>query len=121
MELITPLTEMVWSFALIAFYCEFSQMMCQKFSWFSEEVHHCDWYLFPIELKRLYLIFLLDVQQLSIVRGYGNILCTRDTFKTVLSCSHIRIIEQKLNNPIIIYFLFLIDDKYWIFLFYDAL
>lgn len=83
MELVPTITEMVWSFSMVAFYCEFSQMMWQKFSLFSEEVHQLDWYRFPIELQRLYLIFLLDAQQLAIVRGFGNILCTRETFKRV--------------------------------------
>lgn len=89
MDLVTPLTEMIWSFAMIAFYCQFSHMMCEGFNMFCEKFHRCDWYLFPIELQRIYLIFILDTQQLTIVRGFGNILCTRDTFKKVVHCSNI--------------------------------
>lgn len=85
MEFVTPFTEMIWSFAMMAFYCEFSQMVCEECNLFNEELHQCDWYLFPIEMQQMYLIFLSDTQQLTIVRGYANILCTRDTFKKVIS------------------------------------
>lgn len=73
---------------MIAFYCEFSHMMCEEFERFCEEFYRCDWRLFPIEMQQMYLVFLLDAQQITILRGYGNILCTRDTFKEVNDSSY---------------------------------
>lgn len=121
MDLITPLTEMAWSFAMIALYCEFSHMMCKEFTLFSEEFHRCDWYLFPFQLQRMYLTFLLDTRQITIVRGFGNISCTRDTFKKVINCLNSEYIELEWPHSFInSYFLCLLDNKYWILLFYDA-
>lgn len=79
-----PCTELAWAFVMISFYCEFSEMVCDEFEQFNEELHRYEWYLIPMEMQRIYLIFLLDTQQLTVVRGYGNILCTRVTFKAVI-------------------------------------
>lgn len=35
-------------------------------------------------MQRLYLIFILNSQQPTHIRGYGGILCTRDNFKMVI-------------------------------------
>lgn len=83
MEFAVPLTELTWAFAMIAFYCEFSQIMCDEFDLFNEELQNLDWHLFSVDMQRIFLMFILDTQQSTVVRGYGNILCTRETFKEV--------------------------------------
>lgn len=58
-------------------------MLSYQFRMFNEELWQRDWYLFPIELQRMLVIFMLDTEQSMIIRGYGNIKCTRDAFKGV--------------------------------------
>lgn len=81
--IMTPLTQMLWAFAVITFYCEFSEKVISIFDDFNQELFRCKWYLFSNELKRMYLTFMLNTQQPKIIQGYGNIVCTRDTFKKV--------------------------------------
>lgn len=93
MEVMPPLTEMVWSFFMIAIYCEMSEKVIAAFDEFNDELVGCDWYLLPNELQQMYLTFILNTQQPKIIRGYGNILCTRDTFKKVMVFQNI--LKQK--------------------------
>ena len=117
MELMTPITELAWAFALIACFCEFSHIMSEEFNRFNDELNKSEWYLIPIEMQRIYLIFLLDTQQLTVVCGFGNIFCTRDTFKSVnqfISLKH----QIEISKSYVMFFL--VDNENWIFLLYDA-
>lgn len=82
-EVMPPLTEMLWAFGVIALYCEFSERVITAFDEFSDELDRCNWYLLPNRLQQTYLTFLLDTQQPKMIQGYGNISCTRATFKMV--------------------------------------
>lgn len=65
--------------------CEPGEHVTQEFSAFDNQLElECCWYILPIELKRLYLIFLLDTQQSINIQCYGRILCTRDTLRKVI-------------------------------------
>lgn len=83
-EMIVPLIQLFWSFALILFFCEFGAMVTGEFVAFNERLHQCNWYFFPIEVQRIFLIFMLDAQEPMLICGYGNITCTRDSFKNVI-------------------------------------
>lgn len=83
-ELILPIIMVGWSFTIIFFYCHFGAMVCNQFSNFDDELCQCHWYLFPVEVQKLLLIFMSDSQQSTYIRGYGGILCTRDSFKNVI-------------------------------------
>lgn len=82
-EILTPLTEMVWAFVMIFIFCEHSEQMINEFEAFDQKLGLCTWYPLPLEMQRMYLIFVSNTQQPKIIRGYGDILCTRDTFKRV--------------------------------------
>lgn len=72
------------SFVVIFIYCEFGEAVIKHFNKFDDELYQSTaWYLFPIEVQRMLLIFMADSQQPLRIRGYGNIECTRDAFKTV--------------------------------------
>lgn len=73
-----------WGFTLIFVICEPGEYVTKHFFAFGEEFEQCDWYMLPIKLRRLYLIFLLDTQQSIHIECYGRILCTRDTLKKVI-------------------------------------
>lgn len=72
--------------AYIFLLCEPGMMMTGRFEMFGEELGRCAWYLFPVELQRVYMVFLSDVQNSIRISCYGNITCERDTSKRVLLC-----------------------------------
>ena len=73
----------VWVVEFIFMICEPGERMSNEFDVFGEELGRCNWYLLSPEMQRIYLIFLLDTQQPVNMKSYGNVLCTRDTFKKV--------------------------------------
>lgn len=76
---------LVFTFASIAFFCEFGERVTDQFDLFNAKLCHCDWYLFPIEMQRIYFFVLLGIQHPIVVRGFANTLCTRTAFKNVNS------------------------------------
>lgn len=42
-----------WTFAMIVFFCELSEMVTNQFNHFSDELGQCSWYLLPIGLQRM--------------------------------------------------------------------
>lgn len=71
-------------FALIFIACELNQRLTDKFEIFNDRFWELNWYLSPIELQRMYLIFGSNTQQSVYIRGYGNIFLTRETYKKVM-------------------------------------
>lgn len=82
-DLILPLILMTWCFITLYCYSEFGEMVTNEFQLFSDRTIQCEWYLFPHGMQRIFVIFINDVQQPVLIRGYGNIQCTRETFKAV--------------------------------------
>lgn len=72
-----------WSFVILFIFCECSQHVTNKFDTFNDELSQCDWYLFTNAMQRMLLIVLVNAQQSIFIHGYGDIQCTRDTFKNV--------------------------------------
>lgn len=64
--------------------CEPGQRVTNQFECFGAEFGRCKWNKLPIEIQRVYLIFLTDTQQPKILQSFGGMhKCTRDTFKQV--------------------------------------
>lgn len=102
-----PFVQLVWSFGFIACFCEMGELVIQhsanhkriicswihityfylkvthQFIRFNAKLCQCDWYLFPIGIQRMLVIFMSDTQQPVSIQGYGNIQCKRENFKTV--------------------------------------
>ena len=72
-------------FGLLVIGCDVNERLTGKFERFDDDLWEQNWYLYPIKLQQMFLIFGLDTQQPVNVRGYGNILCTRETLKKVIS------------------------------------
>lgn len=84
MMLASILVTVFWSFAFCLFFCEFGEKLTEKYESFNEKLYRCHWYAFPIEMQRMLLIFMSSTQHSPFLRGFGNIVCTRDTFKVVI-------------------------------------
>lgn len=80
---IDPLFYAYWSFRILYLYCESGQRVTNRFSEFHNELCRCDWHLFPIEVQRMLVIVMSNTQQPTTIQGYGNIMCTRNSFKKV--------------------------------------
>lgn len=74
---------MFWSYGVIGVICSCGEMMTSEFQMISIEINQCNWYLLPLEIQQMLQIFMTNAQQF--IRGYGNIFCTRETFKNVSS------------------------------------
>lgn len=83
MGIITPFCILTWSFAIIACICECGERVAEQFFDFNDKLNQCKWYSFPLDVQRILLIFMGDAQQPTFIRGYANILCTRNSFKEV--------------------------------------
>lgn len=107
MELARISNLLLWSFILVFITCEFSEMVTERFECFNDAIDQCDWYLFPHDIQRMFLIVLANTQQSIFLQSFGNIPCSRDSFKRVF---YRYMIELFLNGKEII-FLFLFAFK----------
>lgn len=82
-EVIILSMTILWIFGFNLIVCESGGRVTDQFDRFSMELSECDWNELPIEMQRLYLIFLGDTQQPKNVKSYAGIMCLRGTFKEV--------------------------------------
>lgn len=85
-------SELIWNCAFTVCAGLTGTRVTIQFELFSNEFRQCDWYLLPIEMRRMYMIFLLDTQNPIRLLSYANITCERETSKKVfISLTHIPI------------------------------
>lgn len=65
-------------------YCDFGEKITTQFQEFNNELNKSNWFEFPIDYQRMYVIVLANAQQMVIVKGFGNIPCTREAMKNVI-------------------------------------
>lgn len=83
LEMGPSLISMICSLATNFMICEVGQQLTSQFSKFNETLCRCKWYSFPIELQQMLVIVMSNTQQLAFMQSYGNIPCTRESFKVV--------------------------------------
>lgn len=112
------------SFAIIFAFCELGAQVTHQFNSLDDVLCQVKWYILPIEVQRMVIMFMLDAQQAVFLRGYGNIVCSRDSFKNVWS---LKLNSNLMHNLVVFRILirfFLIplhlDNQFWVFLFYDS-
>lgn len=83
-ESIIPLGVILNTILTIQFIlCELGVMMTKHFEIFCEKYAQCPWYSMPIDMQRMYMIFLATTQSPISMTSYGGITCERDTSKKV--------------------------------------
>lgn len=78
------MSDASFAFATVFMICELGQRMIDAFDnnvYF--EMSRFDWYLFPIEIKRILPTIILMAQKPVSLECFGGILCTREVFKSV--------------------------------------
>lgn len=93
---ISTLNVLIGIFVTVFAVCEIGQGVSDRFEIFEEKLTQYDWYLLPIKMQRMYLIFMAHTQQTPNIQAFGNIVCSRETFKTVSNFKGK--IETKLNT-----------------------
>lgn len=77
------ITDMTWSFGAVFVSCELCQRAVDAYGKLASDIGYLNWYLFPFKTWRLFLTIIPNVQQPAIIRCFGSISCTRETFKVV--------------------------------------
>lgn len=72
--------KMAYAFGLVCIYCEQIRYGFEKIS---DKIYKLDWYRYPLEVQRLLPVIVHHVQQPVDLVAFGNIPCTRETFKMV--------------------------------------
>lgn len=73
----------IFGLALVMFACEIGQRMSDAFEEIDITMERFDWYLFPIEVKRMLPVIMENAQEPVTLECFGSIGCTRDVFKKV--------------------------------------
>lgn len=74
---------MISSLATIFIVCEFGHQLTSQFNAFDDKLFQSNWYSYPIEVQRMLVTVMATTQQLAYIEGFGNIQCTRNSFKEV--------------------------------------
>lgn len=89
--LLRPTIAMIVALVLVFLVCELGEMVTSQYESLNDELHQCDWYLFPVGMQRMLVIFMSYTQQPVLIRGYGNVRCVRVSFKNVRNNAYKRI------------------------------
>lgn len=84
-QLIRMFFLLFWSVAIVGFSCHFGEMLSKQLDEIDVEFCRCPWYLCTIDVQRTLLIAMAHTQRSMIVTGFGNIQCSRDSFKRVIN------------------------------------
>lgn len=89
-----------WSFSLAFFFCEFGELISSNYGDLPIGLYDNKWYFYPLNEQRMIPTILIGTQDVVTLCGFGNVRCTRETFKTVwfLVCQ---------SNPTYFYRIFL--------------
>lgn len=68
---------------MVFFNSELGERVTLQFNAFNELLCQSEWYLLPLDVQRMLVIFMMDTEQPAVIQGYGNIECTRASFKKV--------------------------------------
>lgn len=78
-----PVFNAIIGFATAFIACELGQRMTDAFNQVNSAVGKSDWYLFPMEIKRMLPMVIAIAQQPVSMECFGSIKCARDCFKNV--------------------------------------
>lgn len=83
-------------YAILCTVCEFGEAVAAQFSGFDDRLCNCCWYLFPIEMQQMHLIFMTNTQRPVVIDTVFQIECTRETLKTVTNLPSLLEISYKM-------------------------
>lgn len=81
-ELIEPNIMMFFSFIQMFIFCNFGEFVNEGFQKLSDTLYCCDWYCLPYDIRRMMPIVMIATQK-PVLRGSGDIPCSREAFSEV--------------------------------------
>lgn len=81
--LVTPVMLLLWTYVLIFIFCELGERVSTEYNRILDEIEQSNWYSLPMELQRMFPFVIIIAQEPTILHGFGNCLCTRESFKNV--------------------------------------
>lgn len=89
-----------WSIGLASLPSELGQRITDAFDNIDEVLNELDWYLLPIDTKKILPLILINTQDIVALKCFGSILCGREAFKNVSKCD---LKYQKFSSKIDLY------------------
>lgn len=83
MALIYRFLELFCTLALLLFTCELAGGASNRFDAINNLIDQFDWYLFPLQMKKLLPTIMMNSQQIFGFKYFGSFLCNRETFRRV--------------------------------------
>lgn len=99
-EIVRLFWMMFWSFMQIFIICDASEYVTDHFERI-DLYNQCNWYEYPANIRRIMPIVIANTQRPVVISAYGNILCTRETFKRVKDIWFIDIFDRILLHSFI--------------------
>lgn len=75
--------ELFWTFAFVFATCECGHQVQDACEAINYEIVQLNWLRFSLDLKRILLIFIIDLQQPARMKVFGSFSCGRMEFKKV--------------------------------------
>lgn len=117
--ILSLVSQIFWSFALISIYCEFGERVSIRFDRSYRAICQFKWYAFPMELKKSLLTVLIVAQQPYELRSFATCSCAREPLKNVSTSDRLSH-SRDTSNWIFLYALYCLGDQRRIHLLYDA-
>lgn len=81
--LLETINEAFYAICIIFIICEFGERLTIAYDEMNCQIEQFDWYLFPIEIKRLLPILMIDAQQRVELQCFGTLSASRESLKKV--------------------------------------
>lgn len=63
--------------------CDFGERVTNHFDELNNAIYECEWYTFAIKFQNFLPMILMCTQEPMVLKGFGNVPCTREAFKKV--------------------------------------
>lgn len=77
------LLEIFYAFGIIFIMCELSERIVNAFGQINIVIDQFDWYLFPVKIKRILPVIMINQFQPISIEYFGSFSCSREAFKKV--------------------------------------
>lgn len=68
---------------MIFFFCYFGESINSQFDELNDVIYQSDWYTHQLDIQRIIPTILIATQHPPVLKGFGNLVCTRESFKKV--------------------------------------
>lgn len=82
-ELVKIVSQLFWSIVFIFLICENCGQVTLKFEMINDTLCQCNWYLFSNEMQKMLVIVMINAQEPTMIHGFFETPCTRESFKKV--------------------------------------